>query len=109
MALPIISKFTFFVIFMLVNLVCIAQAKSNAKEKIVATKNGKVRGYRHTTMIKKVDYFGFKGIPYAKSPTDELRFKVSSFSISFSKISTDIQSTVLEMKLNSIHLRRRNQ
>lgn len=44
--------------------------------KIVKTKNGLVRGFRDTTMNGKVDYYAFKGIPYAKSPIGELRFKV---------------------------------
>lgn len=49
----------------------------SAEYKVVETKNGKVRGVRGTTLIKQVDYFSFKGIPYAKSPIGELRLKVS--------------------------------
>lgn len=57
--------------------ICAVKSESNAKYRIVKTNNGKVRGIRATTLIKKCDYFAFKGIPYAKSPTAELRFKVS--------------------------------
>lgn len=47
--------------------------------KVFETNDGKVRGIRQTTLLKKVDFYSFKGIPYAKSPTGELRFKVSFF------------------------------
>lgn len=58
-------------------LICAVKSELNAKYRIVETNTGKVRGIRATTLIKKCDYFAFKGIPYAKSPTGELRFKVS--------------------------------
>lgn len=52
-------------------------SESAAEYKVVETENGKVRGMRKTTLIKGVDYYSFKGVPYAKSPIGELRFKVS--------------------------------
>lgn len=58
-------------------LVCVVNcSESFAVHKIVETNNGKVRGILKTTLIKNVDYYSFKGIPYAKSPTEQLRFKV---------------------------------
>lgn len=45
--------------------------------KTVKTSNGPVRGILQTTLLNKSEYYGFKGIPYAKSPTGDLRFKVS--------------------------------
>lgn len=44
---------------------------------IVLTTNGWVRGSRETTQRKQVDFIAFRGIPYAKPPIGELRFKVS--------------------------------
>lgn len=46
----------------------------------VETKYGQVRGVRKSSMLKNVDFYSFRGIPYSKSPVGELRFKVSSFS-----------------------------
>lgn len=56
---------------------CLIKSRTNVEYKIVETSDGKVRGFRDTTLLKKVDFFAFKGIPYAKVPTGELRFKVS--------------------------------
>lgn len=44
--------------------------------KIVETTSGGVRGVRKTTLLKNVEYYSFKGIPYAKPPIGDLRFKV---------------------------------
>ena len=49
----------------------------DTKYKIVATENGIIRGICNKTLIKGVDYCWFKGVPYAKSPVGELRFRVS--------------------------------
>ncbi len=43
---------------------------------IVTTKSGKVRGYKTKSPLD-YEYFNFIGIPYAKPPIGELRFKVS--------------------------------
>lgn len=58
-----------FVLFLNVN------SDSNVKHRTVKTNDGQVRGLLKTTLIKKLDYYSFKGIPYAKPPTGELRFK----------------------------------
>lgn len=47
--------------------------------KVVETVNGHIRGTRNTTLLKNVAFYSFKGIPYAKPPVGELRFKVSHF------------------------------
>lgn len=57
-----------------------AKTEEDIEYKTVDTNNGKVRGIRKTSLIKEVNFYSFKGIPYAKSPTGELRFKVSFFS-----------------------------
>lgn len=55
------------------------QASVVAEEyRTVETNSGQVRGVRKTSFLKNVDFYSFKGIPYGKSPTGELRFKVST-------------------------------
>lgn len=63
--------------------ICISLVESDTKEnyKIVQTLNGKVRGVHRTTKINKFDFYAFRGIPYAKTPTGKLRFKVSRHSL----------------------------
>lgn len=46
--------------------------------KTIVTKNGAVRGRLDTTFLQEEPYYAFKGIPYAKPPIGERRFKVSS-------------------------------
>lgn len=57
-----------------------------AEHKIIETLNGKVRGLRQTTLLKNTEYYSFRGIPYAQTPTGELRFRVS-FSMEMFSIS----------------------
>lgn len=44
--------------------------------RIIETSNGQIRGVRHETLLKNIEFFSFKGIPYAKPPVGDLRFKV---------------------------------
>lgn len=44
--------------------------------KTILTENGAVRGRLNLTYLHKKSYYAFKGIPYAKPPVGELRFKV---------------------------------
>lgn len=44
--------------------------------KIIETNNGQVRGIQEATLLENINYYSFRGIPYAKPPIDELRFKV---------------------------------
>lgn len=44
--------------------------------KTVEIANGSIRGTRQTSLWKKVDFFAFRGIPYAKPPVGDLRLKV---------------------------------
>lgn len=46
--------------------------------KTVSTQYGLVRGQLNTTFLEAKPYYYFKGIPYAKTPIGELRFKVVS-------------------------------
>lgn len=61
-------------------LICIvtnAVADDINEYRIVETNTGQIRGIRKTSMLKKTDFYSFKGIPYAKAPIGHLRFKVS--------------------------------
>lgn len=44
---------------------------------LVNTGSGPIKGVQQTTLLNKVTYAAFKGIPYAEVPTGKLRFKVS--------------------------------
>lgn len=44
--------------------------------KIVDTLNGQVRGIKKTSLLNGIPFNSFKGIPYAKPPVGDLRFKV---------------------------------
>ncbi|XP_031636635.1 esterase B1-like isoform X2 [Contarinia nasturtii] len=59
----------------IVFVVCLINSGESVEYKIVKTKNGAVRGISDTTMMKNVSFYSFKGIPYAKAPIGELRFK----------------------------------
>lgn len=43
--------------------------------KTVQTNNGLIRGRLNQTLLQKKNYFSFKGIPFARPPLRELRFK----------------------------------
>ncbi|XP_031624710.1 esterase B1-like isoform X2 [Contarinia nasturtii] len=45
------------------------------KYKTVETFDGEVRGIRKTTFLNGIPFYSFKGIPYAKPPIGDLRFK----------------------------------
>lgn len=48
-----------------------------AEEKTVQTKNGLIGGVRETSHQHSVDFYAFRGIPFARPPIGRLRFKVS--------------------------------
>lgn len=55
-------------------------ADGNKLYKTIETHNGLIRGIPSKTLLKNIDYFAFRGIPYAEAPIGELRFKVIIFS-----------------------------
>lgn len=61
---------------MLLTLITFLNFVNCNEHKIVTTKNGDIRGVRKSTLLENVDYYSFKGIPYAEPPIGELRFKV---------------------------------
>lgn len=50
---------------------------NNESYQIVHTQYGTVRGRENVTLFDGRVYYSFRGIPYAKPPVNELRFKVS--------------------------------
>ncbi|CAG9795649.1 unnamed protein product [Diatraea saccharalis] len=46
----------------------------NADKPIVDTTHGKIQGKTLQTLLKRMDYYGFMGIPFAKPPIKDLRF-----------------------------------
>lgn len=64
---------TCFVFFLAIN------AEDADLYRTVETKNGQIRGIRLKTLLQNMDYFAFRGIPYAEKPIGELRFKVKTF------------------------------
>lgn len=42
----------------------------------IQTENGAIRGKLDHTLFNQKPFFAYKGIPYAKPPIDNLRFKV---------------------------------
>lgn len=48
---------------------------------IVQTSSGPIRGHLKTTYRNKVKFYSYRGIPYAQSPVDDLRFRVSFIKI----------------------------
>lgn len=48
----------------------------SASSVVVDTELGQVRGYQEFTRFENKTYYSFRGIPYAKPPLGELRFRV---------------------------------
>ncbi|XP_055301656.1 esterase B1-like [Sitodiplosis mosellana] len=90
------------VTFIFIVIVCFVKSSAGAEYKIVETKDGKVRGVRDTTLIKKVDFDSFKGIPYAENPIGELRYKAPEPVKSWAPIilnATEFGSTCTQISL----------
>lgn len=59
-------------------IVCDVISISHNDYKTIETNDGPVRGKLGITLLNNVSYHSFKGIPYAKPPTGNLRFKVNT-------------------------------
>lgn len=60
-------------------LILLGVVEAYEKYKIVETDKGPIRGVRNFTLLNGMPFYSFRGIPYAKSPTGELRFKVNNY------------------------------
>jgi len=68
----------------------------------VVIKQGVLKGLRNKTLLSNKPYFSFLGIPYAKAPVNDLRFKVNSFvHILYSQL-----QLVLTLKFKYIKIKR---
>lgn len=52
--------------------------ENSTSVKTIEIADGSIRGVRETSLRKHVDFYAFRGIPFAKPPLGELRFKVNS-------------------------------
>lgn len=50
----------------------------------ISTKSGRIRGKQNRTLFENKLYYSFRGVPFAKPPINELRFKVNCFEIEHS-------------------------
>ncbi|XP_055308597.1 esterase B1-like [Sitodiplosis mosellana] len=70
-------------------LICVVNEIVADQYKIVETLDGKVRGIQKLTLLNNVTFHSFKGIPYAKQPIGDLRFKAPEPAESWSPIIRD--------------------
>lgn len=66
-----------FVLLSVTVLIAISIVNSDDVKTIVETNSGPIRGKLFKTLFDQQSYYAFKGIPYAESPVNNLRFKVS--------------------------------
>lgn len=66
--MKVFIQFGLFLLYILATATC-------HKFRTVSTNCGLVRGQQETSMLKKVSFYSFRGIPYAQPPIEELRFK----------------------------------
>lgn len=55
-----------------------ALVSGNEDFKIVQTEHGTIRGKLESTKFDAKPYYAYRGIPYARPPVNDLRFKVSN-------------------------------
>lgn len=75
----ILNKLSFLLIYVLI-------CKINGlfdEYRVVKTNSGHVQGVRKYTLLKNMEYYSFKGIPYAEPPIGSLRFKVSNIQVQY--------------------------
>lgn len=65
------------ILFVLGNSINSLEINDNETYKIIETESGLVRGKKSLTFFETKAYYAFMGIPYAKPPLNELRFKVN--------------------------------
>lgn len=65
-----------FSLFVLCSIVLVFNLVQSVQYKTVGTNSGEVRGFVDHTIWYKKPFYSFRGIPYAKPPIGERRFKV---------------------------------
>lgn len=70
--------FDFLKLFLIVAIIFAVNGELFTKYKVIETVNGKIRGILNTTLLNGVPFYSFRGIPYAKPPIGNLRFKVNT-------------------------------
>lgn len=60
----------------LLTITLFVSVESNAHYKTVETNSGRIRGVHDVTLRQNHSYYSFRGIPYAKKPIGQRRFKV---------------------------------
>lgn len=74
------NMFDFWQLFLIVALMSIVNRSGSFNNyKIVETTNGKIRGILNTTLLNAIPFYSFRGVPYAKPPIGDLRFKVHKY------------------------------
>lgn len=64
----------------------------SSESPVVQTKNGELRGKILTTLLAQRKFYAFQGIPYAKPPINDLRFRVSKRPMWFLQIHKKYES-----------------
>lgn len=81
------AKLTWIAIVLLLIFICIIVAvlysgssDDNDEDKFctVNTNSGRIRGKLNQTLFDETPYYSFRGIPFAKPPIGDLRFKVNN-------------------------------
>lgn len=66
-----------FIKLLIITITLLQYIKCDAENfKIIQIENGSIRGKVLQTIYLKIDYFAFRGIPYAKPPINNLRFEI---------------------------------
>lgn len=73
-ATQMIRLFLFYFCFL-----CVASENSDENEEFctINTNSGQIRGKQNRTLFDNKTYYSFRGIPFAKPPIGDLRFKVT--------------------------------
>lgn len=60
--------------------ITVAEDNVNYSDQVINTKYGPVKGMKLLSKYDGKEFYSYKGIPYAKPPVGELRYKVVSLS-----------------------------
>lgn len=93
----IISYFLTFSLF----LIRVHYCEQQIFDMIVEVQQGKLTGIKKNSVLSGKEFYGFLGIPYAKPPVGDLRFRVRDFVyVYFLLIFREIQENLINKNLN---------